>query len=69
MTSSNSLGLAEWRKSSRSTGAAENCVEVATDTRIIAIRDSKNPAGGMLKLDSAVWRELRHAIRQGTFDI
>jgi hypothetical protein len=45
------LDLAEqWRKSSRSSGQGGNCVELS-DTG--AVRDSKNPAGGVLRVDVA----------------
>jgi hypothetical protein len=40
---------ARWAKSSRSSGASENCVELAwTRDRL---RDSKNPAGPTLSVD------------------
>lgn len=42
------LAAAVWRKSSRSGGEGGNCVELAS---IGAVRDSKNPAAGMLRVD------------------
>lgn len=36
-----------WRKSSYS-GTQENCVEIATEPAAVHLRDSKNPAAGML---------------------
>lgn len=41
-----------WRKSTRSTGNPNNCVEVATAHRLRAVRDSKNPTGPLLVLTS-----------------
>ncbi|WP_436495065.1 DUF397 domain-containing protein [Actinokineospora sp. HUAS TT18] len=40
------LGHARWRKSTFSGGG--ECVEVARFPGVIAVRDSKNPAGGVL---------------------
>ncbi len=40
--------MAEWRKSSFSGGADENCVEVAHLGNGLAFRDSKDPAGPVL---------------------
>lgn len=48
-----------WRKSSAS-GGQEQCVELApTSDDGRAIRDSKNPLGGMLKVGPAAWDNLR----------
>jgi hypothetical protein len=53
-----------WRKSSYSGGNGGSCVEVAglSDGRY-AVRDSKNPAGPVLRFDAAEWtafvRELK----------
>jgi hypothetical protein len=46
------LSRAAWRKSSRSAAATGNCVELSWDGRAVsALRDSKNPAGGVLTVD------------------
>lgn len=50
-----------WRKSSFSGGENNECVEVAED--LGAIRDSKNPAGAILRADL---RALLFAIREGS---
>jgi uncharacterized protein DUF397 len=39
------LSKASWRKSSRSGGDGQNCVEVAGLSGHVAIRDSKDPCG------------------------
>jgi hypothetical protein len=44
------LSAVTWRKSSRS-GSQSDCVEVAVTENFQAIRDSKNPAGGVLTVD------------------
>ena len=46
---------AEWRKSSRSSSAA-NCVEVAwSPESVTAVRDSKNTAGPVLTVPVSAW--------------
>ena len=49
------LGTAVWRKSSRSNGDGNVCVEIAFVAGAIAVRDSKNPAGGVLLVPTATW--------------
>jgi hypothetical protein len=64
------LSSAEWRKSSYSGSNGGNCVEVATNLPgVIAVRDSKNPAGPNLAVSPAVWRSLLNAVRTGQFSI
>ncbi|WP_435859168.1 DUF397 domain-containing protein [Streptomyces neyagawaensis] len=45
-----------WRKSSYSGGNSAECVEVSDDLPgVVPVRDSKNPAGGVLLLGAAAW--------------
>ena len=53
------LSLAVWRKSTRSTGSGQNCVEVTTTAPgLVAVRDSKNPQGPALVFTPTQWRAL-----------
>jgi hypothetical protein len=48
-----------WRKASYSSGQGGNCVEIAAlPNGSRAVRDSKNPNGGMLTLTATQWAEL-----------
>jgi Domain of unknown function (DUF397) len=58
------LDGARWQKSSRSTDVA-NCVEVAVTVGAVAVRDSKNPAGGVLAVLPHTWTEFTTALRDG----
>jgi hypothetical protein len=50
------LTHAIWRKSSYSSGNGGNCVEVAADgPGVVAVRDSKDPAGPALVFTPADW--------------
>ncbi|WP_330282904.1 DUF397 domain-containing protein [Streptomyces sp. NBC_00588] len=53
-----------WRKSSYSGNTGGDCVEVATLTQGIAIRDSKNPAHGILTLTPEAWAALVAYVRR-----
>lgn len=61
------LFQAGWRKSSYS-GGATNCVEVADATSIVAVRDSKNPAGPSLAFASGAWDAFTGEIKNGKYD-
>jgi hypothetical protein len=56
MTAAPDLGSYPWRKSTRSVAAGE-CVEVAFLPEAVAVRDSKDPDGPMLRVDARTWRE------------
>ncbi|GIJ80580.1 protein of unknown function [Micromonospora phaseoli] len=51
------LSNARWRKSTRSGTSGGDCVEVADNLAgVIAVRDSKDPAGPVLAFAPAAWR-------------
>jgi Domain of unknown function (DUF397) len=51
------LSRAVWQKSSRSGGNGGQCVEVARNLPgIVAVRDSKDPDGGVLVAGHDKWR-------------
>lgn len=49
---------AVWQKSSYSNGGGNQCVEVATFRPGPALRDSKAPRGGALRLSRDAWAAL-----------
>jgi hypothetical protein len=55
-----------WRKSSYSNGVGGNCVEVGDlPGAKTALRDSKNPDGGVLVFDSRAWTTLVAKVKSG----
>ncbi|MEV5407823.1 DUF397 domain-containing protein [Thermopolyspora sp. NPDC052614] len=64
------LSAAQWRKSLVSGDDGGQCVQVATNLPgIVAVRDSKDPAGPVLVLTAGEWAWFLGAIRSGIFDI
>ncbi|GAB2818684.1 DUF397 domain-containing protein [Lentzea nigeriaca] len=57
---------AVWRKASRSGGNGGQCVEVVSGVR--AVRDSKNPDGGVLMLEGGAAVAFMTAVKAGQFD-
>jgi hypothetical protein len=47
-----------WRKSTYSAGGGSDCIEVALGEADVAVRDSKNPGGGVLRAPVHAWRRL-----------
>lgn len=58
----------DWRKSTYS-GGGNDCVEVAFTVDGAAVRDSKNPSDGALRLPAAQWDALLAAARAGELDL
>lgn len=58
------LHSAVWVKASRSTATGEQCVEVAGLGKRVAIRDSKDPSGGVIVLPADQWQRFRSRVRQ-----
>jgi hypothetical protein len=55
-----------WLKSSYSGNGGSDCVEVARNLPgIVAVRDSKDPHGPVLTIESAGWREFITGMRAG----
>ena len=54
----------EWRKSSHS-GGGNDCVEVAYTPAAVGVRDSKNPAAGVLVFTEAQWHGFLGGVRAG----
>ena len=63
------LSSAVWRKSSRSGPYTDNCVEVAFVGGAIAVRDSKDPCGGVLVFTPGEWDAFVDGAKAGEFDL
>ena len=60
---------AAWHKSSFST-ANGSCVEVARNLpSVVAVRDSKDPAGPRLNFGPEEWRRFAASVKAGQFDV
>jgi hypothetical protein len=57
-----------WRKSSRS-AAAGHCVEIAVEPQAIAVRDSKDATGPVLRFATEDWAGFLAGVRAGEFDL
>ncbi len=44
-----------WRKSSYSNGQGGDCVELASDSCTVMVRDTKNRQGGTLTFTASAW--------------
>ena len=68
MVADTDLAGLHWRKSSYS-GGGNDCVEIAVTNDGAAVRDSKNPDGGVLRLSGREWDALLAAARAGALDL
>lgn len=55
-----------WRKSSYT--VRDECVEVAKADDSAAVRDSKDPRGGQLRVSAGSWRSFLAGIKAGGYD-
>ncbi|WP_243722539.1 DUF397 domain-containing protein [Actinomadura sp. 7K507] len=69
MTEEAALNRVSWRKSSHSGSSGGECVEVGRVYGANAVRDSKDPDGGVLALDRDLWAALMVQITRGEFDL
>ncbi|MFC6015581.1 DUF397 domain-containing protein [Plantactinospora solaniradicis] len=60
------LNQSAWRRSSRCV-TEHHCVEVASATDVIALRNSRHPADVLL-LPGSVWRNLISGVKAGVFE-
>jgi hypothetical protein len=60
-----------WRKSSRSGTQVDesDCVEVASLTGAVGIRDSKNPEGANLSMTGSQFATLLRKLKRGDLDL
>jgi Domain of unknown function (DUF397) len=65
----NDADVLAWRKATASATGA--CVEVAVlgKGNGVAVRDSKDPNGPVLRYTDAEWRAFLHGARHGEFDL
>lgn len=55
-----------WRRSARSTGSGNNCVEICRPRPgVVAVRDSKRPDGPLLRFSVAEWRAFVRCLKSG----
>lgn len=52
-----------WRKSSYSGGANSNCAEVSQDGAVVAVRDTKDQDGAMVRFTSSAWEKFTAGIK------
>ncbi|NYH79474.1 hypothetical protein FHR84_002812 [Actinopolyspora biskrensis] len=57
-----------WRKSTRSSGGANNCVEVGFTSASVAVRDTKDRASGMLTVTPEAWTNFVNGIKNAALE-
>ena len=53
-----------WRKPSRSSGNGGNCVEVGQANRDVAVRDTKDRSGPVLRFAPDAWRRFAEQVKE-----
>jgi hypothetical protein len=54
---------APWRKSSHSANGGQDCVEAASASGAVLIRDTTDRDGGTLSFPSATWQSFTNSLR------
>ncbi|MEV4202136.1 DUF397 domain-containing protein [Micromonospora globbae] len=57
-----------WMMSSRSTGNGGSCVEARRHAGMIEVRNSKNPAAGIVRFTVEEWDSFLYGAKRGEFD-
>lgn len=52
-----------WRKASRSTVQNDSCVEVADGSKVVGIRDSKDPSGPLIIISHSAFRHFTNILK------
>ncbi|MFC5754489.1 DUF397 domain-containing protein [Actinomadura rugatobispora] len=58
------LSTTQWRKSSRSSNNGGHCIEVASISNAVLVRDSKDPEGPKLPISRQEFRRFTDAIKR-----
>ncbi|MER6181589.1 DUF397 domain-containing protein [Streptomyces sp. NPDC001652] len=59
----------QWRRSSYSNGMGGECLEVATVTAAVTVRDSKVASGPQLTLSATTWQKFIQALTLRVGDV
>lgn len=63
------INPATWRKSSRSNGGNDQCVEAGRGHGVVGVRDSKAREVGPLVFGKATWATFADQVKAGHFDL
>jgi hypothetical protein len=58
-----------WRKSRRSNGGNDACVEVGRGHDVVGVRDSKDRQIGPLMFDRATWAKFADKVKAGQYGL
>jgi hypothetical protein len=62
MPSTTKLSRAAWRTSSYSNNGGE-CVELASASRVVGVRDTKDRSGAMLRVSAEAWKRFTASLK------